>query len=76
MEKPHLTALEQIRKSRNFWAHPNRLIKFYDLNRLAFNIRAIVPANEPLAEKCGLLLRTEETSGHMATIEFKNAVKF
>lgn len=68
MEKPHLTALEQIRKSRNFWAHPNRLIKFHDLNRLAFNIRAIIPANEPLAEKCGLLLRTEETSGHMATI--------
>jgi hypothetical protein len=68
MQKPHLTALEQIRKSRNFWAHPNRFAKLYDLNRLAFNIQAIVPSSAPLAKKCATLLKTEETSGHLATI--------
>jgi hypothetical protein len=68
MEKPHLTALEQIRKSRNFWAHPNRIVKLNDLNRLAFNIRAIVPSSMPLAKKCAQLLKTEETHGHLATI--------
>jgi hypothetical protein len=68
MQKPHLTALEQIRKSRNFWAHPNRFAKLYDLNRLAFNIQAIVPSSLPLAKKCAMLLKTEETNGHLATI--------
>lgn len=68
MEKPHLTALEQIRKSRNIWAHPNRKITYRDLNQIAFNIRAIVPDNEPLAEKCDLLRRTKETPNHQATI--------
>ena len=68
MEKPHLTALEMIRKSRNFWAHPNRIIKLHDLNKLAFNIRAVIPASEPLAEKCGQLLSTEERGDHLAVI--------
>ena len=68
MEKPHLTALEMIRKSRNFWAHPNRLIKLYDLNKLAFNIRAIIPASEPLAEKCARLLSTDERGDHLSVI--------
>jgi hypothetical protein len=68
MQKPHLTALEQIRKSRNFWAHPNRIAKLYDLNRLAFNIQAIVPATAPLSQKCAILMKTEETNGHLATI--------
>jgi len=68
MEKPHLTALEMIRKSRNFWAHPNRLIKLHDLNRLAFNIRALIPASEPLAEKCARLLSTEERGDHLSVI--------
>jgi hypothetical protein len=40
----------------------------YDLNRLAFNIQAIVPTSVPLAKKCAMLLKTEETSGHLATI--------
>jgi hypothetical protein len=68
MEKPHLTALEMIRKSRNFWAHPNRLIKLHDLNKLAFNIRALIPASEPLAEKCAVLLSTEERGDHLSVI--------
>ena len=68
MEKPHLTALEMIRKSRNFWAHPNRLIKLNDLNKLAFNIRALIPASEPLAERCARLLSTEERSDHLSVI--------
>lgn len=68
MEKPHLTALEMIRKSRNFWAHPNRLIKLYDLNKLAFNIRALIPASEPLAEKCARLLSTEERGDLLSVI--------
>ena len=68
MEKPHLTALEMIRKSRNFWAHPNHLINLYDLNKLAFNIRAIIPASEPLAEKCARLLSTDERGDHLSVI--------
>lgn len=68
MEKPHLTALEMIRKSRNFWAHPNRLIKLHDLNKLAFNIRAVIPASEPLAEKCARLLPNEETGDNLSLI--------
>lgn len=68
IEKPHLTALEMIRKSRNFWAHPNRLVKLYDLNKLAFNIRAIIPASEPLSEKCARLLSTEERGDHLSVI--------
>ena len=68
MEKPHLTALEMIRKSRNFWAHPNRLIKLHDLNKLAFNIRALIPASESLAKKCAQLLSTEERGDHLSVI--------
>ena len=68
MEKPHLTAIEMIRKSRNFWAHPNRIVKLHDLHKLAFNIRAVIPASEPLAEKCGQLLSTEEKGDHLSVI--------
>jgi hypothetical protein len=68
MEKPHLTALEMIRKSRNFWAHPNRLIKLHDLNKLAFNIRALIPASDPLSEKCARLLSTEERDDYLSVI--------
>lgn len=68
IEKPHLTALEIIRKSRNFWAHPNRLIKIYDLNKLAFNILAIIPISEPLYKKCAQLLSTEVRNDHLSVI--------
>jgi hypothetical protein len=74
MEKPHLTALEMIRKSRNFWAHPNRLIKLHDLNKLAFNIRAIIPASEPLAEKCARLLSSEEKGDDLSVIASMTAI--
>jgi len=68
MQKPHLLALEQIRKSRNFLAHPNRIVKLYDLSRLAFNIQAIVPASTPLASKCASILTTNEKSEHLTKI--------
>jgi hypothetical protein len=52
LNKAHLTALEMVRKSRNFWAHPDRTVTLKDLHRLAFNIIAIIPSNQPLAAKC------------------------
>lgn len=52
LNKAHLTALEMVRKSRNFWAHPDRIITLKDLHRLAFNLIAIIPSEYPLAAKC------------------------
>jgi hypothetical protein len=68
IEKPHLDALESIRKSRNFWAHPNRDITSRDLNKLALSVVAIVPAHESLAKKCSESLTISEKQGHLSKI--------
>jgi hypothetical protein len=68
IEKPHLDALENIRKSRNFWAHPNREITSRDLNKLALSVVAIVPAQESLAKKCSESLTISEKQGHLSKI--------
>jgi len=68
LEKPHLTALEMIRKSRNFWAHPNRPITLRDLNRLAFNVVALVPAGTSLSDKCKESLGISEKEDHVGKV--------
>jgi hypothetical protein len=68
MEKPHLTALEQIRKLRNLWAHPDRTIEMKDLSRLSFNIIAVVPSTMTLAKKCSKSLAVSENEGHLSQI--------
>lgn len=68
LEKPHLNALEMIRKSRNIWAHPNRQITLRDLNRLAFNILAIVPAGSALGNKCKESLGISEKEDHLSKV--------
>jgi len=68
LEKPHLNALEMIRKSRNVWAHPNRPITLRDLNRLAFNILAIVPTGSALGNKCKASMGISEREDHLSKV--------
>jgi hypothetical protein len=68
LEKPHLNALELIRKSRNFWAHPNRPVTLRDLTRLAFNIVAIAPAGSALSNKCKESLGISEKEDHLTKV--------
>lgn len=68
LEKPHLNALEMIRKSRNIWAHPNRPITLRDLNRLAFNILAIAPPGSALANRCKESLGISEKEDHLSKV--------
>jgi hypothetical protein len=76
IEKPHLDALENVRKSRNFWAHPNREITSRDLNKLALSVVAIVPAHESLAKKCSESLTISEKQGHLSKIADLTSFKF
>ncbi len=68
LERPHLNALEMIRKSRNFWAHPNRQVTLRDLNRLAFNIVAVVPAGSALSDKCKESLGISDKEDHLPKV--------
>ena len=66
IEKPHLDALNLIRKSRNFWAHPSREVTQKDLNKLTLNIIAIVPTSHALAKKCSQSLVIDQKQGHLS----------
>ena len=68
LQKPHLTALEQIRKSRNLWAHPSRVLNLKDLTKLSFNIIAVIPQDSPLAIKCSNSLSVSPNIGHHSLI--------
>ena len=84
LNKAHLTALEMIRKSRNFWAHPDRIVTLKDLHRLAFNLIAIIPSESALAIKCRDALQISDKEKFerkiMALISinqlFKNSVEY
>lgn len=64
LEKPHLLAIEMTRKSRNLWAHPDKVINKKDLDTLAFNIMALLPNEHQLAIKCKKILGISDSNNY------------
>jgi len=68
LEKSHLQSLEMIRKSRNLWAHPDRVLGLRDLHLLAMNISVFVQNGESLGTKCREIMSLSMKEEHLNAI--------